>query len=1427
MRRYESRPGTDRSWESSREWQMDDRSDVGRYPDEEQAAPPPIEEESSSLSRLLGYGALAAGAYMGLRPWRHQIADALGRAGRTSYDNTIGLARNALADMFMPGIRQHVDGVLIGARRHYAGKRVLAEPDLVRDLERTFHSFGALHRGWADFAVDSGTMGDKVRDQYARMYGASREVSPGVLQLTVQEILGQPSIRQRFSDRAITVLERGRRLGVIHGEQVVSRGFDGFGVLRQGDRILDSSWASPHRMGRALQRAGQKLFRIGSFHPTDLLFGVINPLLPGNRPLTSTVGNNRLLPNGRMSGGLLNVAVGDEVFSLVAGQRRFESVAKGVQVLDTEIPGAGWLANAMDSMAGGAARHADHGLPKAAGRWSGLSRRFQETTGVGPAYRVRKSLVETVHDAVYRARHGTFRPHRYVAAKDEGATFLERMRFRAQRHIMFGSEEQYALNEARRFRGRRLGPIERLKALFGDESLGSYHTGNPRVDGSPSLRTPQGRTPLSHQPGVQRTRAPIGRSGSIAVMTPASGAVLAGGRATIGHAVGHHLTTRLNDLFGLTFGLGFRPTPGRWGWAGNLAKIYGISWGLQQGMEQLKYLDYLGGQALSLLPGLDDTRPSQYALKAYSKLMVARQKVREGLGIQQGAEYAEGLMPGSMDLPGSWIARTVLPGLVGALRGGRAGLLAGVGLSAAIGGSDVQMPASELERVYSGDKLEAVGRGRWWFTGLQPWAGDKVSHYAPNWVARYLSDYRYTDTQYGSMGEYFSHASAALTPHNLFGLRNVFGGDYYAQKQYYDRPYPFDSDGNPMHEGEGLPTAPTLGVGEAAALGYSAHTIPEVVGQNPGQGLGRLQRQVAQITELAGVYKFMFEQLPFYSDVFGELRPEQSYAAQAGTITSATREYYDAELGGMAMLSELPRRLMGYDKGRQGANSIPNRMPDWLPGQRSAFGRDRTSPQDFTLGDPYARIKGGEYRLPGPGYESIRPLHSESPGVYDAVDRYLILADIAPWSESFRHHQAIVQSWMNAGALDSAWTRRVQEAEEQILKRRRGNFSPRRFSGVKSGTVEELAAVNRYSEPEKAIGAAWEVLTHDVVPGVGRLVPIAGTILDRKLLGQRSAYESFRDDHVYGTPWHDWTRPYDSFVRARAHTLASRTPLEAVAGGVGLSMITSPGIAALSALGLGAASTARMAITGEATGGYIPGHVMERRAEERYFDALEYTRMSRASQAAASMGDQRLARYYSRAAGRTTIGASVTGEEFLDVAPYRLPRHMRPFAQDFLDAPAESRQAILSMAPGMTHRILMGGWAQQDGEAPQSEAPADVRAAEILEAAGGAPGDSWAGWNPGIPMKALKVRTLDSVHGEGYDAHYHDIWELDRFNAHLMYGDVDPAFSEPFPDSFTMPFGGMSYVRPPEFSGLPAPTEGMSLAHRSVFSLDALMASLE
>lgn len=1338
------------------------------------------EAAAPSYNKLGPILLMAGGAALLARSRNRSFIEALdyiGGLGRRAQDNFYDPLTRAIDDGLNGATTQTARKV--GGRWRNGERAYRATPELIRDLERLDENFGAVGPGWTGYrAGGNRRLRDVALEHLNVKYGAAREPSADLFDVTVEDVLNNQSIREQFHERDISVLRRGLETGVVSRRMRVSSG--DLGLMRDSSyRVLDTAWASPKNFLDIAHQATSG-FRISGFSPSDFVFGLARPFI--NQPISTTIGNSnkttpRILPNGVRTGSILNVGIGDEIFSLRPGEMAFDSLGRGFRLHDTSVPGTRWVARAADAMSGDAGRYANATLLKnqpdpEKNPWKYIGWKVQEALGVGPAFSVRESSFGRLRDAFVRLRSmrkggpGEFKGASYIRAQDAQG-FFARSRLGKQ----LGENAETAIPNIYKREWKDLSIMEKIEAYFGTSRLGKIKSGVKAIDeGYVHVpRTPEGRTTVGLREPLK-----VGVGGYPSIDKAASGVATMNDRFVMGNLFAHHATTRLNELIGFTFGLGFRPSAGALGWATNLAKIYGIHYAATTGLEYLKYADYLVESATGV-------SPSNLAVGGYTRLMEYRQSLREKTGIAPAARYMEGLMPGSIESAGSWLMRTVAAPVVGAIKGGVPGFMAGILGVAAIGGGDVGQTPEELHRIYTGDKLEPVRRGRWWVLGNQPWAGDKISYYRPNWAARFINEPQYTDTQYGSKKEYFMYGSEAPTPHNLFGILKLASPDHYAEKHEENRPYPFSATGVPMHVGEDVAPYSGTAAAQAAQLGLESNFGTYNPGVDPTTFNARFNRGLNQLTELGGAYKFLAESLPFYDDIFGSEKTNEKYAADASTITSGSRRYYDEEVGGLLGMSELTRRFLDEAKGKQGINRIPNTMPDWLPGARSAYAEDQGYPVDFTLGDPYARVPGGEYRLPGPGYESVRPLHSGIPGVYDPMDRFLILADVAPGSQAYREYKTIVESWVAGNALDLSWRRKYEETEVGVRERLLGGdwFAPRRFSGVISGTVEQLATINTYSEPEKVIGAAWEVLTHDVVPGLGKTVPIFGNIFDKKLFGQRSAYEAYLEEQVYGTSWQDWKTPYESFVRPKYDTLMASNPLVATAGGIGLGTMFGPVGAVVGGIGFGLGSAGRAAVTGQWSGGYIPDHVEERWALQEYFDVLQYTRLKRAEKLARDQGQTQLATDLMYEARKTTVGFDYNrlDERFDRTAPFRMGRPMRPYARAFLASPQESMTSIMDVIQPMNQDIIESSFARRHGGFRyRPTVSANERAQRILDYYG-EPEEDWEGWNISTPLSAVKVKTLDTVSNQAHDMHYHDVYAADKRYAESNFRGLDTPIS--------------------------------------------------
>lgn len=132
----------------------------------------------------------------------------------------------------------------------------------------------------------------------------------------------------------------------------------------------------------------------------------------------------------------------------------------------------------------------------------------------------------------------------------------------------------------------------------------------------------------------------------------------------------------------------------------------------------------------------------------------------------------------------------------------------------------------------------------------------------------------------------------------------------------------------------------------------------------------RAQEAIENWTEPLGVYKWLVK-----DEVFGHDSYKGKAVIQtADAATNVSNSFWETNLGSLGgPISEIGRRFIRKDSGfLDFYNPIRNQMPDWLPSDNYFI--------NFQEGDPYGKIEGGEYRLPGAAYESLNELHSDQFG---------------------------------------------------------------------------------------------------------------------------------------------------------------------------------------------------------------------------------------------------------------------------------------------------------------------------------------------------------------------------------------------------------------------------------------------------------------
>lgn len=133
---------------------------------------------------------------------------------------------------------------------------------------------------------------------------------------------------------------------------------------------------------------------------------------------------------------------------------------------------------------------------------------------------------------------------------------------------------------------------------------------------------------------------------------------------------------------------------------------------------------------------------------------------------------------------------------------------------------------------------------------------------------------------------------------------------------------------------------------------------------NPNGLMGAVEGAYTDATDLAGFYGFTFK------SVFGGGEVNKTRLATSSDLYSYSDMFWDQSLGGFGgEISEIFRRFApnkSFEMKKNEFNPIRNTMPTWLPGPEYYI--------DFLHGDPYEKVKEGEYRLPGAGYEAMHGL---------------------------------------------------------------------------------------------------------------------------------------------------------------------------------------------------------------------------------------------------------------------------------------------------------------------------------------------------------------------------------------------------------------------------------------------------------------------
>lgn len=417
-------------------------------------------------------------------------------------------------------------------------------------------------------------------------------------------------------------------------------------------------------------------------------------------------------------------------------------------------------------------------------------------------------------------------------------------------------------------------------------------------------------------------------------------------------------------------------------------------------------------------PGLQNTSLAGgltgVAWDAYAGARVLSQTVSDFTGITQIAKYAEDLMPGSIDSPLSGLVRGVLPiamGLkmgsvsrLGATRGGligtAVGMLLGGGPLGIFGDWNIAKGREEVIQELSGEKEVEVRKGRFWELSAGSFMGNKTTYFRPHMYALQKMQYERGSNYIGNdpletLGTYLDPGALARKhylsrPYPVVGgmgsnvpiigsLLGAVSGQQYMHEDMLQEmgnsallsgstaglPAPTEVTSAPiMPMRPGIPTPfnnnNTGFYGGGIVGGPSRSLMPP---DDPNSFATVVDESAGNLLDVAGLRGFMvgsvMEGITGSKTGFGGgVRLES-----ANDIASASKMYWEKELGGVVGLSEGIRRILPNPStgGVESWNELPNVQANFLPGAGSFT--------DFLVGDAEGKLQYGEARLPGGSYE--------------------------------------------------------------------------------------------------------------------------------------------------------------------------------------------------------------------------------------------------------------------------------------------------------------------------------------------------------------------------------------------------------------------------------------------------------------------------
>ena len=629
-------------------------------------------------------------------------------------------------------------------------------------------------------------------------------------------------------------------------------------------------------------------------------------------------------------------------------------------------------------------------------------------------------------------------------------------------------------------------------------------------------------------------------------------------------------------------------------------------------------------------------------------------------------------------------------------------------------------PVEDKVKEYSGEKLVAVRRSRWWGAGSGPYEGGKVSHYKPSFNALVQSDAE-NKSVWGEEAE-------SLGPLRRFLYKNF---TYHLEEKHaYDRPYPISAPaladipffGRLLGATIGRVLKPQRYYRQEEWMRDGAYlNIPDDKDSNPyipegGLGIGTPVNPFS-LTEAFGKTQYNMREaegfIGFLKNAFqATLTGEETFTAgprqlmaDSSQMSSTIRDFWELELGGLATMSEIPRRFLPKERiqDRTRYNPIRNTMPSWMP-------------EKFHTGDPYTKIPLGYARLPGEGYAAMHEdLKGVDPEFYPLINRYDILANTAYYSTEFRMARGKLKKQYDKGLLNEK-DKAIFEMREKELD----NLKLKRNYFIESEEQKEQLTIFRFLRKSymsaiaqvKDIAAPIEYMTFGGARPTHKFLPV-GDVLDD--------YERFA---LYGSETSFWelAKGYQDYLGP-----AMQYAMRNLSGGL---------------------------LNG------VPETVEGKRDIDQYFDRLTYFKYMKLAEKARMEGKGKDAAAYSRYAHKTVFGTNTNAPILKQYSA--LPQAEKDRFEGFRRITDRTkRERLMDLLPEDVKPIMQAVWDQQEGINPSRQSnrkQTDANKMAIVEQylqQNGMPKEDWAGWNPHIDMNDVKINYVED---NGYDPMQFNYW---------------------------------------------------------------------